>query len=297
MTNTWISHLNLEKNELWKFDIFHENSWKRTKNTLISHLNLEKNELWKFDIFTWKFMKAYEKCLNFTFELGKERTLKIWYFYMKIHESAWQILESHTWTWKRVNFESLVFFHENSWNRMKNTLISYLNLEKNELWKFEIFTWKFMKAHEKYFNLTSELVKERTLKVWDFYMKIHESAWKILESHIWTSKRTNFESFIFLHENSWKHMTNTWISHLNLEKNELWKFDIFTWKFMKAHEKYLNLTSEFGKQRTLKIWYFSWKFMKAYEKYFNLTSELGKERTLKIWYFYMKIHESARKIL
>ena len=147
------------------------------KNAWISHLNLEKNELWKFDIFTWKFMKAHDKYLNLTSELGKERTLKIWYF-----------------------------------------------------------SWKFMKAHEKYFNLTSELVKERTLKVWDFYMKIHESAWKILESHIWTWKRVNFESLIFFYENSWKRMNYTWISHLNLEKCEFLKFDIFSWKFMKAHE-------------------------------------------------------------
>ena len=151
---------------------------------------------------------------------------------------------------------------------MKNAWISHLNLEKNELRKFDNFTWKFMKAHDKYLNLTSELGKERTLKVSYFFMKIHETAWKILESHIWTRKRTNFESLRFLHKNSWKRMKNTWISHLNLEKNELWKFEIFTWKFMKAHEKYLNLTSEFGK-----------------------------ERTLKVLYFYMKIHESARKIL
>jgi hypothetical protein len=213
-------------------------------------------------------MKAHDKYLNLTSELKKERTLKIWYFYMKIHESAWKILESHIWIWKTTNFENLIFLHENSWKRTKNTLISHLNLEKNELWKFEIFTWKFIKAHEKYFNLTSELVKEWTLKVWYFYMKIHESAWKILESHIWTWKRTNFESLRFLHEKSWKRMKNTWISHQNFQKNELWKFYIFTWKFMKAYEKCL-----------------------------NLTFELGKERTLKIWYFYMKIHESAWQIL
>jgi hypothetical protein len=150
-------------------------------------------------------MKAHDKYLNLTSELKKERTLKIWYFYMKIHESAWKILESHIWIWKTTNFENLIFLHENSLKRTKNTLISHLNLEKNELWKFDIFTW-----------------------------------------------------------NSWKRMKNTWISHLNLEKNELWKFDIFTWKFIKAHEKY-----------------------------FNLTSELGKERTLKVLYFYMKIHESV----
>ena len=153
--------------------------------------------------------------MNLTSELGKVWTFKNWYFFVKIHESAWKILESHIWIRKKVNFESLIYFHENSWKRMKNTWISHLNWEKNELWKFDIFSWKFMKAHEKYLNLTSELGKEWTLKVWYFFMKIHESAWIILESQIWPRKRTNFESLIFLHENSWKRMTNTWISHLN----------------------------------------------------------------------------------
>jgi hypothetical protein len=138
MNNTWILNLNWEKNELWKFDIFHENSWKRMNNSWISHLNWE-----------------------------KKRTLKVWYFFMKIDESAWIILESHIWTGKRTNFESLIFFHENSWKcinntwisnlnwektnfesfffkenswkRMNNTWISHLNQEKGELWKFNIF--------------------------------------------------------------------------------------------------------------------------------------------------------------
>jgi hypothetical protein len=213
---------------------FHENSWKRMNNSWISHLNWE-----------------------------KKRTLKVWYFFMKIHESAWIILESHIWTRKRTNFESLIFFHENSWKCINNTWISNLNWEKTN---FESF----------------------------FFMKIHESAWIILESHIWTGERVKFETLIFFHENSWKRMnntwiahlnrekgelwkfdifhekswkrmTNTWISHLNSEKNQLWKFDIFSWKFMKAYEKYLNLTSEPRKGWTLKVWYFSWKFMKAHE--------------------------------
>jgi hypothetical protein len=171
---------------------FRENSWKRMKNTWISHLNKEKSELWKFDIFSWKFMKAHEKYLNLTSELGKKWTSKVWYIFMKIHESAWIILESHIWTGKRMNVESLIFFYENSWKHMKNTWISHLNWEKSELLKIDIFTWKFMKSHEKYLNLTSKLGKEWTLKVWYFFMKIHESAWKILESHIWTGKRVNF---------------------------------------------------------------------------------------------------------
>jgi hypothetical protein len=154
-----------------------------------------------------------------------------------------------------------------------------------------------MKAHEKYLNLTSELGKEWFLKVWYFLMKIHESAWIILESHNWTGKRVNFENLIFFNENSWKRINNTWISHLNWENSELLKIDIFSWKFMKAHEKYLNLTSELGKKWTLKNWYFLWEFMKAHEEYLNLTSELGKEWTFKNWYFFMKIHESALIIL
>jgi hypothetical protein len=148
-------------------------------------------------------------------------------------------------------------------------------------------------------NLISELGKVWTFKNWYFFVKIHESAWIILESHIWTGKRMNFESLIFFHENSWKHMKNTWISHLNWEKSELLKIDIFTWKFMKSHEKYLNLTSKLGKEWTLKVWYF---FMKIHESAWIildtfLTSKLGKEWTLKVWYFFVKIHESAWKIL
>ena len=130
MNNTSISHLNLEKNQLWKFDIFQENSWKRIKNTSFLHLNLEKNDFWKFNIYF------------------KEWNLKVWYFYMKIHESAWIILESNIWTGKRTNFKNLIFLHENSWKRMNNTWISHLNREKNEFWKFDIFSWKFMKTHE-----------------------------------------------------------------------------------------------------------------------------------------------------
>jgi hypothetical protein len=144
--------------------------------------------------------------LNLKSELEKVWTLKIWYFFMKIHENAWIILEFHIWTWKSVNFESLIFFHENSWKRMNNTYISYL-------------TWKSV-------NFESLI----------FFMKIHESAWIILESHIWTWKSVNFESLIFFNENSLKRMNSTWISHLNLEKCELWKFDICSWKFIKAHE-------------------------------------------------------------
>jgi hypothetical protein len=185
--------------------------------------------------------------LILTFEPGKGWNLKFWYFFMKIHESAWIILESHIWTGKRVNFESLIFFHENSWKRMNNTWISHLNWQKSELWKFNIFSWKFMKAYLKYLNLTSEPGKRVNFESLIFFMKIHESAWIILESHIWTGKRVNFEHLIFLHENSWKRMKNTWMPYLNWEKNQLWKFDIFSWKFMKAHDKYLNLTSEFGK--------------------------------------------------
>jgi hypothetical protein len=104
------------------------------------------------------------------------------------------------------DFLKLNMFHENSWKRMKKTWISHLNREKHKLWKLDIISWKFMKAHEKDLNLTSELEKGVTLKVWYFYMKIHESAWKRLRSQIWTKKRGNFENSIFLHENSWKRM-------------------------------------------------------------------------------------------
>jgi hypothetical protein len=53
---------------------------------------------------------------------------------------------------------------------MKNTWISYLNWEKNELWKLDIFSWK-IKAHEKFFYLTYELEFEWNLKNWNKRMK------------------------------------------------------------------------------------------------------------------------------
>ena len=43
---------------------------------------------------------------------------------------------------------------------------------------------------------------------------------------------------------------------------------------MKTYEIDLNLTSELRKQSTFKFLYF---FMKAHEKYLNLISELGKD--------------------
>jgi hypothetical protein len=173
-------------------------------------------------------------------------------FFLKIHEAAWKRLESYIWIEKRMNFESSIFFHENLWKLIKNTWISHLNWDSSE---FEISTF------------------------------FHENSWKrmkILESHIWIEKRLNFESSKFFHENLWKRMKNTWISNLNWEKNELWKFDIFSWKFMKAHEKYLNLTFELDFERSLKYRHFvtknherAWKILESHiwiEKRMNFES-------------------------
>jgi ribosomal protein S6 len=147
-----------------------------------------------------------------------------------------------------------------------------------------------MQVHDNALNLTSELRKKRTLNVQYFFMKIHASAWQCIESHIWTKKKVDFESSILFHENSCKCMTMHWISHLNYEKSELWKFNIFSWKFMQGHDNALNLTSELRKKWILKGQYF---FMKIHASALNLTSELRKKWTLKGQYFFMKIHASA----
>jgi hypothetical protein len=168
---------------------------------------------------------------------------------MKIHERAWIILESHIWTGKIKKFESLIFFHGNSWKRTNNTWISHLNWEMNDLWKIDIFhenswkrinntwishlnweknePWKIDIFHENSWNsmkntwiLHLNWEKSYFLK-FDIFIKIHERAWIILESHILTGKITNFQRLIIFHENSWKRMNNTWISHLNWEKSEL----------------------------------------------------------------------------
>ena len=151
-------------------------------------------------------------------------------------------IESHIWNKKKVNFQCSIFFHENSCKCMTMHWILHLNQEKSLVSKFNIFSWKFMQVHDnalnltseprkkwtmkvQYFfikisalNLTSELRKKWTLKVQYYFMKIHASAWKCIESHIWTKKKVNFESSIFFHENSCKCMTMHWISYLNSTK-------------------------------------------------------------------------------
>ena len=69
MKNTWISNLNWEMGEHGKFIIFHENSLKRMKNTWISNLNWEMGEHWKFIIFNENSLKRMQKHLNLKSEL------------------------------------------------------------------------------------------------------------------------------------------------------------------------------------------------------------------------------------
>ena len=170
--------------------------------------------------------------MNLTSEPRKKWTMKVQYFFMKIHASAWQCIEYHFWTKKKVNFESSIFF-----------------------------------------------------------MKIHASALKCIESHIWTKKKVNFESSIFFHENSCKCNKMHWISHLNQDKSELWKFNIFSWKFMQVHNNALNLTSEPRKKWTLKVQYFSWKFMQVHDNALNLTHELKKREHWKYNIFSWKFRQ------
>jgi hypothetical protein len=177
-------------------------------------------------------MQVHDNALNLTSELRKKRTLNVQYFFMKIHASAWQCIESHIWTKKKVDFESSILFHENSCKCMTMHWISHLNYEKSELWKFNIFSWKFMQGHDNALNLTSELRKKVNFESSIFF---YENSCKCIESHIWTKKKVDFESSILFHENSCKCMTMHWISHLKYEKSELWKFNIFSWIFMQVH--------------------------------------------------------------
>jgi hypothetical protein len=98
-----------------------------------------------------------------------------------------------------------------------------------------------MKIHA--LNITSELRKNESLKVSKFF---RENSFKCIEYHIWTKKKMTFESFNIF---SWKFMQVNWISHLNLEKNDLSKF-LF---FMKIHASALNITSKLRKKWSLKV--------------------------------------------
>ena len=101
-----------------------------------------------------------------------------------------------------------------------------------------------MKIHESTLHITSELRKKWSLKVLIFF---HENSWKCIAYHIWTKKKMIFASFIIF---SWKFMKVHCISHLNSEKNDLWKFQYF---FMKIHESALHITSELRKKWSLLV--------------------------------------------
>jgi hypothetical protein len=151
----------------------------------------------------------------------------------------------------------------------ENTLNITYELRKKWTLKVQYF---FMKIHASALNLTSDLRKKWSLKVQYFFMKIHASAWQRIESHIWTKKRVNSERSIFFHENSCKCMTMHWISHIwTKKKSELWKFNIFSWKFMQVHW-ISNLNYEQSEFWKFNI--FLWKFIQVHDNLLNLTSEL-----------------------
>jgi hypothetical protein len=100
------------------FESFNIFSWKFMKVHWISHLNKEKNDLWKFQYF---YMKINEIALYITSELRKKWSLKVSIF---LHENSWNCIEYHIWTKKKMIFESFKIF---SWKFMKLHWISHLN--------------------------------------------------------------------------------------------------------------------------------------------------------------------------
>jgi sulfur relay (sulfurtransferase) complex TusBCD TusD component (DsrE family) len=140
-------------------------------------------------------------------------------------------MKIHAWTLnltselrKKKNFDSSIFFHENSCKCIESHIWTK---KKKELWKFNIFSWKFMQVHW-ISSLTSELRKQWTLKVQYFFMKIHASALNLTSE---LRKKKNFDSSIFFHENSCKCIE----SHIWTKKEkELWQFYIFSWKFLQV---------------------------------------------------------------
>ena len=173
---------------------FHENSCKCIEYHIWTK---EKKEVWKFQYF---FMKIHASALNITSELRKKWSLKVSIFF---HENSCKCIEYHIWTKKKMIFESFNIF---SWKLMQVHWISHLNYEKNDLWKFPYF---FMKTHASALNITSELRKKLSLKVWIFF---HENSCKSIEYQILTKKKMIFESLNIF---SWKLMQVHWISHLN----------------------------------------------------------------------------------
>ena len=131
-------------------------------------------------------MKAHEKNLNLTSELGKEWTLKIPYFKMKIQEGAWNRLESIIWTGKCYE------------HRLRDRVYG---LEQCVLDTPET---------------SARGRADRDSPIGRGYRPIHRAEGCCVARWSHHRKRVNFESSIFLHENSWKRMKETWISHLTI---------------------------------------------------------------------------------
>ena len=120
-----------------------------------------------------------------------------------------------------MNFEKTIFFmktHECVYKRLE----SHIWTGKRVNFENSIF---FMKTHDLRhddLNLTTELGKKSTLKIRYFFIKIFLCKWKRLESHIWIGNNKE-----------------TWISHLNLVKCELWKSK-YLWKSLKIQYFFMN---------------------------------------------------------
>ena len=138
--------------------------------------------------------------------------------------------------------------------------------------KKQYFSWKTMNAYVRDLNLTSELGKESTLKIRFVFLKNHE----------WRHDDLNLTSKLGFNNKE------TWISHPNKEKCELFNFDILSSKLMIPHEKNWFFYLNWEKCDLWKFNIFSLKLMKPHERVLNLLSELGKKWTLIIQYFFIK---------
>ena len=137
-------HITSELRKKWSLKVsifFHENSWK----CIAYHISTKKKMIFEsFNIFSWKFMQVPDNVLNLTSEPRKKWTLKVQYFFMKIHASAWQCIAYHIWTKKKWSLKVLIFVHENS---CKCIAFHIWTKKKMIFESFNIFSWKFMKVH------------------------------------------------------------------------------------------------------------------------------------------------------
>jgi sulfur relay (sulfurtransferase) complex TusBCD TusD component (DsrE family) len=151
----------LRKKWSLKFSIFfHENSCK----CIEYHIWTKKKIIFESFFF---FMKIHASALNITFELRNKWSLKVSIFF---HENSCKCIEYHIWTKKKMIFESFFFFmkiHASAFNitselRKKWSLKVSIFFHENSckcieyhIWttkkiifeSFNIFSWKLMQVH------------------------------------------------------------------------------------------------------------------------------------------------------